>query len=174
MMQKDKQVRIRMSDKDVEQLEYCCNVFGMTRAEIIRRGIEKMYQAAKKNPKNYDRNNVFARRKKEMSRDELFAEWLSPIAEEYKNNQWEEWKSRADEEFQEWVNSEREKAIEELDSDDEWDDWHEDRFISYIEGEEEKNSEKENEEFEEWFDDHYPEWEAEMREKWDDMNPEEE
>lgn len=173
-MQKEKQVRIRMSAEDVEQLEYCCKVFGMTRAEIIRRGIEKMYQTAKKAPRNYARNNTFARRKKEMSRDELFAEWISPIEEEYKEKEWEEWKTKADEEFQEWVDSEREKAISELDADDEWDDWHEERFMRYIEEEEEKNNEKEYENFEEWYSDHYSDWEAEMRERWDDMNPEEE
>ena len=40
--------RIRMSDKDVEMLEYCCKVTGKTRADIIREGIRKVYQELKK------------------------------------------------------------------------------------------------------------------------------
>ena len=40
--------RIRMSDKDVEMLEYCCKVTGKTREDIIREGIRKVYQELKK------------------------------------------------------------------------------------------------------------------------------
>ncbi len=35
--------RIRMSDKDVEMLEYCAKVTGKSKAEIIREGIKEVY-----------------------------------------------------------------------------------------------------------------------------------
>lgn len=40
--------RIRMSDEDVEMLEYCCKVTGKTKTDIIREGIRKVYQELKK------------------------------------------------------------------------------------------------------------------------------
>lgn len=42
------ETRIRMSDNDVERLEYCCKVTGMTKADVIRKGIEKVYEELKK------------------------------------------------------------------------------------------------------------------------------
>lgn len=45
---KDKQYRLRMSSKEWEKLEYCCKVTGLTKAEVIRQGIEKVYQEALK------------------------------------------------------------------------------------------------------------------------------
>lgn len=41
------ETRIRMSDNDIEKLEYCCRVSGLTKAEIMRMGIEKVYQELK-------------------------------------------------------------------------------------------------------------------------------
>lgn len=40
--------RIRMDEEDISKLEFCCKVFGLTKAEVIRKGIEKMYQEALK------------------------------------------------------------------------------------------------------------------------------
>lgn len=40
--------KIRFSDRDIEKLDYCCQVFGVSRAEIIRTGIDKMYDEAQK------------------------------------------------------------------------------------------------------------------------------
>jgi predicted DNA-binding protein len=37
-----------MSDKEIEMLDYCCKVTGLTKADIIRRGIEKVYQDVRK------------------------------------------------------------------------------------------------------------------------------
>lgn len=41
---KTHQQRIRMSDKDIEMLEYCCKATGKSKAEIIREGIREVYQ----------------------------------------------------------------------------------------------------------------------------------
>ncbi|MFT9076003.1 hypothetical protein [Ethanoligenens sp.] len=40
--------RIRLSEGDVQKLERCCKVLGLTKAEVIRQGIEEMYQKAQK------------------------------------------------------------------------------------------------------------------------------
>ena len=42
------QTKIRMSDDEVEKLEYCAKVLGLTKAEVIRQGIDQMYQKALK------------------------------------------------------------------------------------------------------------------------------
>jgi len=43
---KRNETRIRMTDQEVEKLEYCAKVLGLTKAEVIRRGIDEMYQKA--------------------------------------------------------------------------------------------------------------------------------
>ena len=40
--------RIRLSDEDVQRLEYCSSKTGLTKAEIIRRGIKAVYEEIKK------------------------------------------------------------------------------------------------------------------------------
>ncbi|MDF2855860.1 MAG: hypothetical protein K0Q87_1711 [Neobacillus sp.] len=40
--------RIRLSEADIEKLDYSCKALGITKAEIIRQGIEKMYKVALK------------------------------------------------------------------------------------------------------------------------------
>ena len=40
--------RVRLSDTDVEMLEFCCKATGKKKAEIIRLGIEKVYKELKK------------------------------------------------------------------------------------------------------------------------------
>lgn len=45
---KSYETRVRMTGTDVEKLDYCCKVFGLTKAEVIRQGIEKIYQKAQK------------------------------------------------------------------------------------------------------------------------------
>ena len=40
---KKHETRIRMSDKDIEMLDYCCKVTGRTKADIIRDGIKEVY-----------------------------------------------------------------------------------------------------------------------------------
>lgn len=42
------ETRIRMSDEDVELLEYCCKVTGMSKADVIRKGIREVYARVKK------------------------------------------------------------------------------------------------------------------------------
>lgn len=42
------ETRIRMSDEDVEILEYCCKVTGMSKADVIRKGIREVYARVKK------------------------------------------------------------------------------------------------------------------------------
>ena len=45
---KKHETRIRMSDEDIEILEYCCKVTGKTKADIIREGIRVVYAKLKK------------------------------------------------------------------------------------------------------------------------------
>lgn len=45
---KKHETRIRMSNEDVEILEYCCKVTGMSRSDVIRQGIRKVYESLKK------------------------------------------------------------------------------------------------------------------------------
>lgn len=45
-IRKDKGYRIRMTDEEMKRLDYCCNVLGLTKAEIIRQGIDEMYKKA--------------------------------------------------------------------------------------------------------------------------------
>ncbi len=45
---KTHETRIRMSDSDVAKLEYCCKQTGMTKADVIRRGIDEVYMQLKK------------------------------------------------------------------------------------------------------------------------------
>lgn len=40
--------RIRMSVKDAEMLEYCSKETGMTKTDVIRLGIQKVYESIKK------------------------------------------------------------------------------------------------------------------------------
>lgn len=40
--------RIRMSQQDIDKLNYCCKVTGKTKSEIIREGIDKVYNELKK------------------------------------------------------------------------------------------------------------------------------
>ncbi len=42
------ETRIRMSDSDIMKLEYCCNQTGLTKADVIRKGIDKVYNELKK------------------------------------------------------------------------------------------------------------------------------
>lgn len=41
------QARIRMSDEDIEMLEYCCKVTGLSKADVIRKGIKMVYEQTK-------------------------------------------------------------------------------------------------------------------------------
>lgn len=41
---KSNQYRIRLSDKEVEMLEFCCEKTGLSKSDIVRRGIEKVYK----------------------------------------------------------------------------------------------------------------------------------
>ncbi len=45
---KTHELKIRMSDKYMEKLKYCQNQTGMTRVDIIRQGIDKVYLELKK------------------------------------------------------------------------------------------------------------------------------
>jgi hypothetical protein len=45
---KEYNTRIRTSKTDVEKLNFCSDVLGITRAEVIRQGIDIMYEKAKK------------------------------------------------------------------------------------------------------------------------------
>lgn len=40
---KDFSTRIRMSDDDIKKLDYCCKITGKLKAEIIRQGIDNIY-----------------------------------------------------------------------------------------------------------------------------------
>lgn len=43
--------RIRMSDVDIQMLEYCAKKTGLSKAEIIRKGIKTVYESLKNNGK---------------------------------------------------------------------------------------------------------------------------
>lgn len=45
---KKHETRIRMSDEDIEILEFCVKETGLTKAEIIRQGIREVYKTLKK------------------------------------------------------------------------------------------------------------------------------
>lgn len=45
---KTHETRIRMSDTDVEKLEFCCRETRLTKSDIIRKGIDKIYNELKK------------------------------------------------------------------------------------------------------------------------------
>lgn len=45
---KKHETRIRMSDDDIEILEYCCKVMEKSRSDIIREGIREVYAKLKK------------------------------------------------------------------------------------------------------------------------------
>lgn len=40
--------RVRLSENDVERLGFCAEKLNITRAEVIRKGIEKIYEEIKK------------------------------------------------------------------------------------------------------------------------------
>lgn len=44
--------RIRMSDSDIKKLEYCCKTLGLTKADVIRKGIEKVYEELNQTKRN--------------------------------------------------------------------------------------------------------------------------
>ena len=45
---KKNETRIRMSDNDLKMLNYCCEVLGFPKAEVIRQGVKEMYEKALK------------------------------------------------------------------------------------------------------------------------------
>lgn len=45
---KDRGYRLRVSDADLQMLDYCVEVLGLSKAEIIREGIKRMYDQAQK------------------------------------------------------------------------------------------------------------------------------
>ena len=47
--------RIRLSQNDIDMLEFCCKKTGETKAEIIRQGIKTVYENLKKVLYNVDR-----------------------------------------------------------------------------------------------------------------------
>jgi predicted DNA-binding protein len=44
---KKNQYRIRLTDEDLQMLEYCCEATGLSKAEVIRKGIRKVYEDVK-------------------------------------------------------------------------------------------------------------------------------
>lgn len=45
---KNLNTRIRLSNTDIEKLDYCCEKTGKRKSEIIREGIDKVYNELKK------------------------------------------------------------------------------------------------------------------------------
>jgi predicted DNA-binding protein len=45
---KNLNTRIRLSENDVEKLDYCSKKLGIKKSEIIRMGIDKVYKEMKK------------------------------------------------------------------------------------------------------------------------------
>ncbi len=44
---KKHETRIRMSDEDIQILEYCCKMTELSKADVIRRGIREVYAKIK-------------------------------------------------------------------------------------------------------------------------------
>lgn len=44
---KNNQYRLRMTDLELERLDYCCKVTGLTKADVLRKGIDKIYNELK-------------------------------------------------------------------------------------------------------------------------------
>jgi len=40
--------RARMSETDVIKLKECCNILGLSESDVLRRGIDEVYQKIKK------------------------------------------------------------------------------------------------------------------------------
>ena len=45
---KQERVGFRLSDEESRMLDYCCKVLGLSKTEVIRLGIKKMYERALK------------------------------------------------------------------------------------------------------------------------------
>lgn len=45
---KTERVGFRLSDDEIRMLDFCCEVFGLSKTEIIRLGIKEMYEKAQK------------------------------------------------------------------------------------------------------------------------------
>ncbi len=45
---KDNQYRVRLTDDELIKLEECCELTGMKKADVIREGIDLVYEKAKK------------------------------------------------------------------------------------------------------------------------------
>lgn len=43
---KRERVGFRLSDEESRMLSYCCEVFGLSKTEVIRQGIKEMYEKA--------------------------------------------------------------------------------------------------------------------------------
>lgn len=41
---RDNQYRIRLTDEELRKLDFCCEKTGLSKADVIRRGIEAVYQ----------------------------------------------------------------------------------------------------------------------------------
>lgn len=48
---KDRGYRLRVSDEDLAKLDYCVKVLGLTKADVIRQGIDRMYDEARQKDK---------------------------------------------------------------------------------------------------------------------------
>lgn len=44
---KSNQYRLRLSDEELEMLNFCCNKLNMKKSEILMAGLKKMYELAK-------------------------------------------------------------------------------------------------------------------------------
>lgn len=45
---KNLRLELRLSDSDAEKLDLCCKNFNMTKAEVIRQGIDEVYKRIQK------------------------------------------------------------------------------------------------------------------------------
>lgn len=49
---KNRNFRVRMTDADIERLDYCAKETGLTRAAVIRQSVKKFYEGLKKAEEN--------------------------------------------------------------------------------------------------------------------------
>lgn len=45
---KKSRLELRLSDRDTEKLEFCCESLKLSKSEVLRRGLDRVYEEAKK------------------------------------------------------------------------------------------------------------------------------
>lgn len=87
-MNKEKTIKIRMSDEDMELLEQCCQKFNMTISEVVRLGIKKTFNETKQNEerKVFMKKLIYAEKVERKGSGHEYSELYTWDYEEAKEN----------------------------------------------------------------------------------------